>query len=303
MENVQKKQSLVGIMVMTTIALIAFASNSVLCRMALQNGSIDPASFTAVRVIAGAVTLVTLLSFRRSKPTRKRPNWTAGFSLFIYMAFFSVAYIALEAGIGALILFGFVQLTMLSVAILRRDQFPPIAWFGFLISAIGIIYLLRPGNEAPNLFSSLQMALAGIGWGAYSLIGKGSTNPLHDTGKNFILCIPLVVVLVIIFWPELNLDSAGVFLAAASGALASGCGYAIWYWCLPRLKTFQAAVLQLSVPIIASVGGVAFLGEEISLRLGISSVLVLGGIAIVLASSSQNNKLITKTNYPQSRPE
>ena len=279
-------QSLIMVVVMTALALIAFASNSVVCRVALLDGNIAPASFTAIRVISGAVTLVILMALRGGRPMQAWPNWAAGASLFVYMAFFSFAYIALGAGTGALVLFGFVQLTMISVAIALRDPFPPIAWLGFVMSIIGMVFLVRPGSEAPDLFSSFQMALAGIAWGAYSLIGKRSKNPLHDTASNFIFCIPPVVFLVIIFWPEQNLNSAGLALAITSGALASGCGYAVWYWCLPFLKTIQAAVLQLCVPVIAAVGGVIVIGEELTQRLGISSLLILGGIAIVMRSRS-----------------
>ena len=293
-------QSLVMIVGMAALALIAFAANSVLCRMALLDGSIAPALFTAIRVISGAVTLVILMALRGGRPMQAWPNWAAGASLFVYMAFFSFAYIALGAGTGALVLFGFVQLTMISVAIALRDPFPPIAWLGFVVSIIGMVFLVRPGSEAPDLFSSFQMALAGMAWGAYSLIGKRSKNPLHDTAGNFIFCIPPVVFLVIIFWPEQNLNPAGLALAVTSGALASGCGYAVWYWCLPLLKTIQAAVLQLCVPVIAAVGGVFVLGEEFTQRLGISSVLVLGGIAIVMRSQFKNSEPANSHNWLRS---
>ena len=293
-------KSLVMIMGMAALALIAFAANSVLCRMALLDGSIAPALFTAIRVISGAVTLVILMALRGGRPMQAWPNWAAGASLFVYMAFFSFAYIALGAGTGALVLFGFVQLTMISVAIALRDPFPPIAWLGFVVSIIGMVVLVRPGSEAPDLFSSFQMALAGMAWGAYSLIGKRSKNPLHDTAGNFIFCIPPVVFLVIIFWPEQNLNPAGLALAVTSGALASGCGYAVWYWCLPLLKTIQAAVLQLCVPVIAAVGGVVVLGEEFTQRLGISSVLVLGGIAIVMRSQFKNSEPANSHNWLRS---
>ena len=293
-------QSLVMILGMAALALIAFAANSVLCRMALLDGSIAPALFTAIRVISGAVTLVILMALRGGRPMQAWPNWAAGASLFVYMAFFSFAYIALGAGTGALVLFGFVQLTMISVAIALRDPFPPIAWLGFVMSIIGMVFLVRPGSEAPDLFPSFQMALAGMAWGAYSLIGKRSKNPLHDTAGNFIFCIPPVVFLVIIFWPEQNLNPAGLALAVTSGALASGCGYAVWYWCLPLLKTIQAAVLQFCVPVIAAVGGVVVLGEEFTQRLGISSVLVLGGIAIVMRSQFKNSEPANSHNWLRS---
>ena len=293
-------QSSVMIVGMAALALIAFAANSVLCRMALLDGGIAPALFTAIRVISGAVTLVILMALRGGRPMQAWPNWAAGASLFVYMAFFSFAYIALGAGTGALVLFGFVQLTMISVAIALRDPFPPIAWLGFVVSIIGMVFLVRPGSEAPDLFPSFQMALAGMAWGTYSLIGKRSKNPLHDTAGNFIFCIPPVVFLVIIFWPEQNLNPAGLALAVTSGALASGCGYAVWYWCLPLLKTIQAAVLQLCVPVIAAVGGVVVLGEEFTQRLGISSVLVLGGIAMVMRSQFKNSEPANSHNWLRS---
>jgi drug/metabolite transporter (DMT)-like permease len=286
-------QSLVMIVGMAALALIAFAANSVLCRMALLDGSIAPASFTAVRVMSGAVTLVILMALRGNRPMLLWPNWAAGASLFVYMVFFSFAYIALGAGIGALVLFGFVQLTMISVAIALRNPFPPMAWLGFVMSIIGVVFLVRPGSEAPDLFSSFQMALAGMAWGVYSVIGKNSKNPLNDTANNFILCVPPVVLLVIAFWPEQTFDPTGLVLAITSG------GYTIWYWCLPLLKTLQAAVLQLSVPVIAAVGGVIILDEEITLRLSISSVLVLGGIAIVMTSRSQNNEPSISQKWPR----
>ena len=292
-------QSLVMIVGMAALALIAFAANSVLCRMALLDGSIAPASFTAVRVMSGAVTLVILMALRGNRPMLLWPNWAAGASLLIYMVFFSFAYITLGAGIGALVLFGFVQLTMISVAIALRNPFPPMAWLGFVMSIIGVVFLVRPGSEAPDLFSSFQMALAGMAWGVYSVIGKNSKNPLNDTANNFILCVPPVVLLVIAFWPEQTFDPTGLVLAVTSGALASGCGYTVWYWCLPLLKTLQAAVLQLSVPVIAAVGGVIILDEEITLRLSISSVLVLGGIAIVMTSRSQNSEPSISKNWPR----
>lgn len=301
MKLVPRPQSLV--VGMAALALIAFAANSVLCRMALLDGSIAPEAFTAVRVMSGAVTLVILMALRGSMPKMMWPNWAAGASLFIYMVFFSFAYNALGAGTGALVLFGFVQLTMISVAIAFRDPFPPMAWLGFVLSIIGVVLLVLPGSGAPDLFSSLQMALAGIAWGAYSLIGKNSKNALQDTTNNFIFCLPPVVLLMIIFWPEQTFNSIGLALAVISGALASGCGYAIWYWCLPILKTLQAAVLQLSVPVIAAIGGVFVLGEEITLRLGISSVLVLGGIAIVLTSRPQLSNPTILQNWPRLSPK
>lgn len=266
----------------TLVALIAFAANSVLCRMALLDGNIDAASFTVVRIVSGAVTLAVLVALRNPSLLLVRPNWAAGSALFAYMVLFCLAYIALGAGTGALVLFGFVQLTMMSVAVLQKEPFPPMAWLGLAVSVAGVIYLVRPGTEAPDAVASLQMAGAGVAWGAYSVIGRGSKNPLQDTASNFLLCVPFALILMLLFWQDQVLTNKGLWLAIASGALASGCGYAIWFRTLPQLTTAQASILQLSVPVIASLGGVMFLAETITSRLIIASVLVLGGIALVL---------------------
>lgn len=271
----------------TIIALIAFAANSVLCRMALIDGNIDAASFTVVRIVSGAVTLAVLLALRNPAQLLVRPNWAAGAALFTYMVLFCLAYVALGAGSGALVLFGFVQLTMMGMALLQKEPFPPLAWAGLAIAVGGVIYLMRPGSEAPNAVAALQMAGAGIAWGAYSVIGRGSKSPLQDTASNFLLCVPFALILMALFWQDQVLSSMGLGLAIASGALASGCGYAIWFRALPNLTTAQASILQLSVPVIASVGGVMFLAEAITSRLVIASVLVLGGIALVLRSRMQ----------------
>lgn len=266
----------------TVIALIAFAANSVLCRMALLDGAIDAASFTTVRILSGAVTLAILVALRNSAQLRQRPNWPAATALFSYMVLFCLAYVTLGAGTGALVLFGFVQLTMMGMALIRKEHFPPLAWVGLTISIGGVVYLLRPGSEAPDFVAAVQMAGAGVAWGAYSLIGRGSKSPLQDTASNFLVCVPFALVLAAIYWQHQVLSGEGLALAITSGAVASGCGYAIWFRSLPQLTTAQASILQLSVPVIAAVGGVLFLSEAITLRLLIASGLVLGGIALVL---------------------
>lgn len=281
MNNPQTRTMTAGI---TFIALIAFAANSILCRMALIEGNIDAATFTVVRIVSGAVTLALLLSLRNPKRLLVRPNWPAGAALFTYMVLFCLAYVALGAGSGALVLFGFVQLTMMGVAVLQKEPFPPLAWLGLAVAVGGVIYLMRPGTEAPNAIAAMQMAGAGVAWGAYSVIGRGSKTPLQDTASNFLLCVPFALILMALFWQDQVVSSKGLGLAIASGALASGCGYTIWFRALPHLTTAQASILQLSVPVIASVGGVMFLAEAITSRLVIASVLVLGGIALVLRS-------------------
>ena len=266
----------------TFVALVAFAANSVLCRMALLDGNIDAVSFTVVRIVSGAVTLAVLVALRNPALLRARPNWAAGSALFTYMVLFCLAYITLGAGTGALVLFGFVQLTMMGMALFQKEPFPPLAWLGLATAVFGVVYLVRPGSEAPDAFASLQMAGAGIAWGAYSVIGRGSKSPLRDTASNFLLCVPFALILMMLFWQDQVLTTKGLGLAIASGALASGCGYAIWFLALPQLTTARASILQLAVPIIASLGGVVFLAEAITPRLIIASVLVLGGIALVL---------------------
>ncbi|MBV1895531.1 MAG: DMT family transporter [Rhodobacteraceae bacterium] len=271
----------------TFVALVAFAANSVLCRMALLDANIDAVSFTVVRIVSGAITLAVLVVLRNPALLRVRPDWAAGSALFTYMVLFCFAYIALGAGIGALVLFGFVQLTMMSIALFQKEPFPPLAWFGVAVAVAGVVYLVSPGAEAPDAVASVQMAGAGIAWGAYSVIGRGSKNPLQDTASNFLLCVPFALILMVLFWQDQVLTAKGLALAVASGALASGCGYAIWFRALPLLTTARASILQLSVPIIASLGGVMFLSEAITGRLIIASVLVLGGIALVLRDQMQ----------------
>lgn len=266
----------------TFVALVAFAANSVLCRMALLDGNIDAVSFTVVRIVSGAVTLAVLVALRNPGLLSVRPGWAAGSALFTYMVLFSLAYITLGAGIGALVLFGFVQLTMMSMALFQKEPFPPLAWLGLAVAVGGVVYLVRPSAEAPDAVASLQMAGAGIAWGAYSVIGRESKNPLQDTASNFLLSVPFALILMALFWQDQVLTPKGLGLAIASGALASGCGYAVWFRVLPLLTTVRASILQLSVPLIASLGGVMFLAEPITVRLIIASVLVLGGIALVL---------------------
>jgi drug/metabolite transporter (DMT)-like permease len=268
---------------LTAAAMLAFAANSVLCRLALGQELIDAASFTSVRVLSGAVTLGALVLARRGALARPAADWRSVLALLVYMAFFSFAYLSLSAGTGALILFGAVQLTMFIVGLRGGEPFPLLSWIGLALAAGGLVYLVAPGVTAPDPFGAVLMAVAGIAWGFYSLFGRSAEHPLEATAGNFVYCVPLVLLVSLWFLGDFHISMPGLVLAIASGAVASGIGYAIWYAALPGLTAMRAATVQLSVPAIAAFAGVALLSEEITLRLLIASAATLGGIAVVLA--------------------
>jgi drug/metabolite transporter (DMT)-like permease len=270
-------------LLLTLLAMTAFAANSLLCRMALGAPSIDAASFTGLRLASGALVLWLLLS-RRSGEWRLRPNPKSALFLFAYAAAFSFAYLQLEAGVGALILFGAVQLTMVAAGLLTGEPSPPLTWLGLGLSSLGLVYLVSPGLTAPPLSGALLMGLAGIAWGLYSLSGRGVTDPLRATAGNFLGAVPLGLLLILPFLGSLHLSPRGIALALASGALASGLGYVIWFAALRGLSASAAASVQLSVPVLAAIGGVLWLGEAFTWRLALASALILGGIALVLRS-------------------
>lgn len=269
--------------------MFPLAANSLLCRLALRDGAIDAASFTTVRVLSGALMLALLAwpHWRRVGPPRA--DWRSVAALFVYMACFSFAYLSLAAGTGALILFGAVQLTMFAVALGRGEHFPPLSWLGLALAVAGLMYLVAPGVTAPEPIGASLMAAAGVAWGAYSLRGKGVANPLAATASNFLYTVPLVLVLFLVFLGEVQASWMGIALAVASGAIASGLGYAIWYAALPGLKATSAATVQLSVPVIAAVGGVLLLAEPLTLRLLLAATATLGGVAIVLRRGARRD--------------
>jgi drug/metabolite transporter (DMT)-like permease len=263
--------------------MVAFAANSLLCRLALGASEIDAASFTSIRVVAGAITLV-IISYAQSRPpSRRNANWRSALALFTYMIFFSFAYNSLGAANGALILFSAVQLTMFAVAISSGERFPPLGLFGLALAAAGLVYLVSPGLSAPDPLGAVLMAIAGVAWGVYSLLGRGAPDPLSATTMNFILCAPLVVIVSLATLSQIHLSPAGIAYAIGSGAVASGCGYVIWYAALRGLTAGRAATVQLSVPVIAAIGAVILLSEAISFRLIAASLATLGGVALVLA--------------------
>lgn len=269
------------IMFLTSLAMVAFAGNSLLCRVALKQTSIDAASFTAIRLISGAIMLWLVVRVRPG--TRSGGgNWWSAFALFAYAAGFSFAYVSLPAATGALLLFGAVQATMISHGIWTGERFLRLQLVGLMLAFSGLVGLLLPGLSAPPLFGSMLMLAAGVAWGIYSLRGKGRGDPTNVTAGNFLRAVPFSLGLSVITFNDTAMDNAGFWYAVASGALASGVGYAIWYTALPALKATSAATVQLSVPAIAALGGIAFLGEPITLRLVLASVAILGGIALVI---------------------
>lgn len=268
---------------LTTLTMIAFAANSLLNRMALAGELIDPASFAMIRVVAGAVVLMVLLMGRDKRlfdPSGITP--TSVLALCAYILGFSFAYLTLDAGIGALILFGGVQITMFAGALITGEKSPLMRWIGAGIALAGLALLFRPSLAAPDMLGAVLMAVAAIGWGIYSLKGRIIGNPLQATGANFLLAVPVVLVGWLLFGFEVSIQTSGILLAIISGALTSGLGYALWYSVLPRLDATVAAVAQLTVPVIAMAGGVAFLGEGVSLQVILASCLVLSGVAISL---------------------
>lgn len=266
---------------MTVVAMIAFACNSLLCRYALKHTAIDPGSFTVIRLVAGAGVLALIANpFATSRVCAG--NWRSALALFAYAAGFSFAYVSLPAATGALLLFGAVQATMLGYGLWRGERLRGWQVAGFILAFAGLVALLMPGLSAPPLQGAVLMLVAGVAWGAYSLRGKGAGDAARVTAGNFLRAMAIMPVLFPWMARHMASDVAGVCCAIASGALASGLGYAIWYAVLPRLRGTTAATVQLSVPVLAAIGGVALLAEPLSLRLVASSIAVLGGIALVI---------------------
>jgi len=275
----------------TTLALIAFAANSVLCRLALGESSIDAASFTIIRLLSGAATLwmlINLKSILGDKPNsdnKSECGWYGSLMLFIYAFTFSFAYITLDTATGALILFGSVQITMVLINILNGHRLHIAEWLGTTLAFTGFVYLILPGINTPSAIGFLLMSISGIAWGLYTLNGRGSQNPLIDTAHNFIKTIPLVMILgiaQILILKDTQISGSGILLAVASGAIASGIGYSIWYSVLPHLSVVLSAVLQLLVPVIAALGGILFVNEFVTFRLLLSALMILGGIFLVI---------------------
>lgn len=273
------------VIAMTIVAMIAFAGNSLLCRAALAHTSIDPASFTSIRLVSGALVLWLVFLFKTKQlntPMKLDGDWWSAICLFIYAAAFSFTYLKLTTATGALLLFGSVQLTMLGHGLARGERLRAIQFIGLLSAFSGLLILLLPGVESPPIDGAVLMVLSGFAWGIYSIQGRNAINPIAASMGNFTRSIIPTICLSIFFISRVALDIEGILLAIASGALASGFGYLVWYAVLPKLASMTAASVQLSVPIIAGLGGVIFVGELISLRLLVCSVAVLGGIAVII---------------------
>ncbi|WP_299880830.1 DMT family transporter [uncultured Cocleimonas sp.] len=276
---------------LTVLALIAFAGNSVLCRLALNDDVIDAASFTSIRLLSGIIFLLILVAIRtKGEVNLKNGNWLSAVLLFLYAIAFSYSYISLDTGIGALILFGTVQVTMIMAGFLKGHRLTLIEWLGLFIAFSGLIVLLMPGASAPSLLGFGLMVISGIAWALYTLAGKGAKNPLLDTANNFLRTLPFVLLLTVLTFNNAQISNQGIFLAILSGSVTSGLGYAIWYSALAGLHVTQAAIIQLTVPIIAAIGGLLFSNEVITSKLIISSMLVLGGVLLVIVGKKKMEK-------------
>jgi drug/metabolite transporter (DMT)-like permease len=270
---------------LTLVTMIAFAGNSVLCRMALKHTTIDAATFTSIRLVSGAVVLWLIVRFARAGRTGNG-NWWSALALFVYAAGFSLAYVSLSAATGALLLFGSVQATMIGRGIWQGERLARLQWLGLVLALAGLVGLMLPGLAAPPLLGAALMVLAGAAWGVYSLRGKGAGDPTLVTAGNFwraaVMALALSAAMQVSALLTASWDAEGLGYAVASGAVTSGLGYALWYSVLPALKATQAATIQLSVPVIAALGGVALLGEVMNEQFVLASVATLGGIALVI---------------------
>ena len=288
----------------TMIALIAFAANSLFCRMALAEGYIDAWSFTTIRLLSAAGCLGIIMVIHTYQLRRQRlklgsipidallndkGSWLSSISLVVYALCFSIAYVELNTGTGALILFSAVQLTMIGWGIYKKEQLRPLQWTAFIVAVAGFIYLMLPSAAVPSLLAATLMAISGMAWGMYSIRGKSCVSPLRATGFNFVRSMIIVPILLLISMNYLdvsldNITVKGVLLACASGAIASGMGYSIWYTAMPLLKNTQAAVVQLCVPIIAAVLGVVFLSEQLTMQFVVASAVILGAVLLFILS-------------------
>lgn len=274
-------------LLLTSLALVAFAGNSILCRLALRNDAIDPWSFMALRLASGALLLAPLLLRRTRQPQPWRP--AAGLALLAYALTFSLAYVSLPAGTGALLLFGCVQMTMLGVGFARGERPTPLGAIGIAAAMTGVLILVLPGVLAPDPLGATLMALSGIAWAIYSLLGRSATDPMQATARNFAIAGPLAATALLFATVDATWTTAGVLLAIASGTITSGLGYILWYAALPALTATNAAVVQLAVPAIAAAGGVLALGEALDGRLLLAGALTLGGIAIAVTAKARQN--------------
>ena len=280
---------LTNVIVLTAVSMVAFAGNSLLCRLALKSTAIDPASFISIRLVSGALALWLILWIRRTssrgaKASKDRVSgdWLSASALFIYAAAFSFSYTHVSAGVGALLLFGAVQATMIGYGIAMGERLSKLQLLGLVAACAGLAFLFLPGLSAPPWQSALLMLASGVAWGVYSLRGRQAADATHATSGNFSRAAGLALLASLLMPSTLYLANSGIYYAALSGALTSGVGYAIWYSVMPRLSVTGAATVQLTVPVLASIGGITWLGESLSLRILIACVAILGGVALTI---------------------
>lgn len=272
---------------LTAVSLVAFAANSLLCRLALGAATIDAASFSTVRLLSGAVMLMLLSRLSGRRTVETQGSWRSGAALSLYAITFSFAYVLLSTGTGALILFGSVQATMIIAGLVSGERPTALEWLGLLIALAGLVYLVIPGVSSPSLAGAALMAAAGFFWGVYSLQSRGAGNPIRMTTGNFIRAVPLAMAASMIMFPMVHLSLSGVLIAALSGGVASGLGYVVWYAALRGMTSSLAATVQLVVPFLAATGGVLFLSETVSTRLVLSGCGILGGVGLAIAGRSR----------------
>lgn len=272
---------------LTAAALVGFAANSILCRMALQPRLVDAATFTTIRLVSGALVLLVLDRALRGseRAARSGGSWASAAALFAYAAAFSFAYVRIGAAVGALLLFGAVQATMLAWALRSGERLAPLQWLGLVSALGGLVILVRPGLAAPDAVGAALMLGAGVAWGVYSLRGRGTPQPLSATASNFVRSVPLTLAMSLVASGPVHVSARGAWLAVASGALASGVGYSLWYAALRGLSAFRAAILQLGVPLLAAAGGIVLLNERLSARLIVAAAAIVGGVALAVGNA------------------
>lgn len=290
------------IVLLVLLAMIAFAANSLFTRAALRDTAIDAAAFAAIRIGSGALVLA-VIARTSGRPAATAGSWISAAALFAYAIFFSLAYRGLTAGTGALVLFACVQATMIGWGISRGERFRPVQVAGLALAAAGLVWLVAPGLDAPPPLATAAMAAAGIAWGVYSLRGRGVGDAIAATAGNFLKATPFALAVALVASSATSLDPAGIGWAIASGAAASGLGYAIWYTALPALAATTAAIVQLTVPVLAAVAAVLFLGEAATWRLALASAAILGGIALVVLTRRRPPRLDEPARSPPSDPD
>jgi len=268
---------------LTLSAMLAFAGNSLLCRLALKQTAIDPTTFVVIRVVSGALMLWLVLALRQQSE-RLEGSWAGALALLAYALAFSFAYTHIPAGTGALLLFGAIQISMILYGLAIGERLAPLQCVGMALAIAGLVALMLPGTDAPPVFYGFLMILSGVAWSIYSLLGRGARNPVAATAGNFIRAAPVALALLLaqFVMSHVRLDAAGAAYAVASGAVTSGLGYILWYAALKRLNVTRSATVQLSVPVLAALGGTLFLDEPLTVLLVAASALVLAGVSLVI---------------------